>query len=261
MVVPKRVISAVIILCIVLGGCLGKKGLREKGGDPAALYKKGLEHYKKKRYKKALEVFNELKGSFPGVDPYYTWAELKVADCYFFQKEYQEAITHYEEFKKFHPFHEDIPYVIFQMGLSYFDQILSVDRDQTSTRKALSNFEFLMANYPPSVLTKKAREKAEICRERLAAKELYVAKFHYKRKKYRGAKARLEAAVKLYPEVEVLDEVLFYLGECCLKLGEWDTARRAFTDLVQSYPNSKFSDKAREALSKIPEEEVEATGS
>ncbi|NIR13447.1 MAG: outer membrane protein assembly factor BamD, partial [Desulfobacterales bacterium] len=86
------------------------------------------------------------------------------------------------------------------IGLSYFNQMLSVDRDQTSTRKALSNFEFLMANYPPSVLTEKAREKAEICRERLAAKELYVAKFHYKRKKYRGAKARLEAAVKLYPE-------------------------------------------------------------
>ncbi|NIR13446.1 MAG: outer membrane protein assembly factor BamD, partial [Desulfobacterales bacterium] len=56
------------------------------------LYKKGMEHYKKKRYKKALEVFNEVKGSFPGVDPYYTRAELKVADCYFFQKEYQEAI-------------------------------------------------------------------------------------------------------------------------------------------------------------------------
>jgi outer membrane protein assembly factor BamD len=261
MVVPKRVMAAVIILCILLGGCSGKKGLGEKGSDPAALYEKGLEHYKKKRYKKALEVFNEVKGSFPGVDPYYTWAELKVADCHFFGKEYQEAITHYQEFKKFHPFHGDIPYVIFQIGLSYFNQMLSVDRDQTFTRKALSNFEFLMANYPPSVLTEKAREKATICRERLAAKELYIAKFHYKRKKYRGAKARLEAAVKLYPEVEVLDEVLFYLGECCLKLGEWDAARSAFADLVQSYPESEFSDKAREALSKIREEGVEATES
>jgi len=261
MLASKKVMSAIIILSVLLGGCSGKKrGVWEKEITPAALYEKGLALYKKRRYGKALEVFNELKGSFPGVDPYYTWAELKVADCYFFKKEYPDAIGHYEEFKKFHPFHEDIPYVIFQIGLSYFNQILSIDRDQSATRKALSNFEFLMANYPPSIFTEKAREKAKICREKLAAKELYVAKFHYKRKKYQGATARLELVVKLYPEVDVLDEVLFYLGKSYLKLGERGAARRVFRDLVQNYPDSTFSDEAKEDLSKILEEVLEETG-
>jgi outer membrane protein assembly factor BamD len=251
----KMLISFAIILSLLLGSCLGKKrGLKEKEITPAALYSKGLALYKKKRYKRALEVFNELKGSFPGEDPYYSWAELKIADCYFFQEEYPEAISQYEEFKKFHPFHEDIPYVIFQIGLSHFNQMLSIDRDQSPTGKALSNFEFLIANYPPSVLTEKARQKVEICRERLAAKELYVAKFHHKREKYQGAKTRLEAMVKLYPEVDILDEALFYLGKSYLELGEMGAARRVFRDLVQGYPNSKFADKAKEALSKIPEE-------
>jgi outer membrane protein assembly factor BamD len=165
MLASKSVISAIIILSILLGSCLGKKkGLREGETDPAVLYEKGLALYKRKRYGKAQKVFSEVKGNFPGVDPYYTWAELKVADCYFFEKEYAEAIANYEEFKKFHPFHENIPYVIFQIGLAHFKQIQSIDRDQTATRKALSNFEFLIANYPPSVFTEKAREKADICR-------------------------------------------------------------------------------------------------
>ena len=178
----KRIIGIVFILSLLLGGCQWKKrGLEERETAAAALYKKGLALYKKRDYDKALEVFNELKGSFPGEDPYYTWAELKAADCYFFEKEYTEAISHYEEFKKFHPFHGEIPYVIFQIGLSYFKQMQSIDRDQGATRKALSHFELLIANYPPSILTEKAREKVKVCKERLAGKELYVAKFYYKK--------------------------------------------------------------------------------
>jgi outer membrane protein assembly factor BamD len=259
MLSSKKVISVFIILSLLLGGCLGKKrGSRGKETGPSVLYEKGLALYKKKRYGQALETFNELKGSFPGVDPYYTWAELKVADCYFFEKEYQEAITHYEEFKKFHPFHEDIPYVIFQIGLSNFKQIHSIDRDQSPTRKALSNFEFLIANYPPSVFTEKAEEKAKICREKLAKKDLYIAKFHYKRNKYRGARERLEATARLYPGVDIHDEVLFYLGQSYLKLGERSAARRVFTDLVQNHPDSTFSGKAQKELTEMEEQGQES---
>jgi len=258
MIASRKVIIAFIILLSLLSGC-GKKGRWwTKETNPAVLYEKGLELFKKKRYEKALEVFNELKGSFPGVDPYYTWAELKAADCYFFRKEYPEAISHYEEFKKFHPFHEDIPYVIFQIGLSHCKQIRSIDRDQSSTRKALSNFEFLIANYPPSIFTEKAREKAKMCREKLAGKELYIAKYHYKRKKYQGAKARLEAVVKVYPEVTILDETLFYLGKSHLKLGEWEAARSVFTNLVQNHPDSNFLDRGKKALSELAEQGFES---
>ncbi|ODS36792.1 MAG: hypothetical protein A7315_04535 [Candidatus Altiarchaeales archaeon WOR_SM1_79] len=261
MFTSKRIVSTVVVLSLLLGACLWKKKGREEGETAAAaLYKRGLALYNKGIYDRAREVFNELKGSFPGEDPYYAWAELKVADCYFFEKEYAEAISHYEEFKKFHPFHGEIPYVIFQIGLSYCKQMKSIDRDQGATRKALSHFELLIANYPPSILTEKAREKVKVCKERLAGKELYVAKFYYKKKKYLAAKARLKAMVKLYPEVDTLEEALFYLGKSHLKLGEMDLARKVFTDLVGSYPNSKFSDEAKEELKELPEGEFTSTG-
>jgi outer membrane protein assembly factor BamD len=68
----------------------------------------------------------------------------------------------------------------------------------------------------------------------------------------------LETAVKLYPEVDIVDEVLFYLGRSYLKLGERDAASRVFRELVQNHPDSKFSDKARKALSELPGEGSEA---
>lgn len=261
MILSRRLIGAFVIISLLIGGCLWKKrGWGGKGETVAELYKRGLSSYKRKQYSRAMEIFNELKASFPGEDPYYAWAELKVADCHFFKEEYEEAINQYEEFKKFHPFHEDIPYVVFQIGLSYFNQMKSADRDQTSTRKALSNFEFIIANYSPSIFSEKAREKVRICREKLAEKELYIAKYYYKRKKYEGAKSRLQTTVELYPGVEILDEVLAYLGRSYLKLGKNDAARRVFTDLVKSYPDSKFSSEARRRLNELLEEDVVAPG-
>jgi outer membrane protein assembly factor BamD len=255
MPLARRSIGILVIVSLFIGGCWWKKkGWGGRDGTAATLYKMGLSYYKRKQYTGAIEIFNELKASFPGEDPYYAWAELKVADCYFFKEEYEEAINQYEEFKKFHPFHEDIPYVVFQIGLSYFNQMKSPDRDQSATRKAQSNFEFIIANYSPSIFSEKAREKVKICRERLAEQELYIAKYYYKKEKYEGAKSRLQATVKLYPEVEMLDEVLVYLGRSYLKLGDKDMARRVFTELVRDFPDSKYSREARRGLHELMEE-------
>jgi outer membrane protein assembly factor BamD len=255
MILSRKAIGILIIISLLIGGCLWKKkGWGGKGDTAAELYKRGLSSYQRKQYSRAIEIFNELKASFPGEDPYYTWAELKVADSYFHQEEYEEAINQYEEFKKFHPFHEDIPYVMFQIGLCYFNQMKSADRDQTATGKALSNFEFVIANYTPSIFSEKAREKVRICREMLAEKELYIAKYYYKRKKYEGAKSRLQTMVELYPEVEILDEALVYLGRSYRKLGEIDAARKVFTELVRNFPDGKYSREARRNLNELMEE-------
>jgi outer membrane protein assembly factor BamD len=130
----------------------------------------------------------------------------------------------------------------------------SADRDQTATRKALSNFEFVIANYSPSVFSEKAREKVRICKEKLAEKELYIAKYYYKRKRYEGAKSRLQTMVELYPEVEILDEALAYLGRSYRKLGEIDAARKVFTELARNFPDSKYSGEARRNLNELMEE-------
>jgi TolA-binding protein len=48
------------------------------------------------------------------------------------------------------------------------------------------------------------------------------------------------------------------LGKSHLKLEEMDVAARVFTDLVHRYPDSKFSDKAKKALSEMAEQGLES---
>jgi outer membrane protein assembly factor BamD len=244
-------IIPVLIALSFLFGCGGKgKEVKKITGDPEALYKEGLVHFNRRDYADALKKFEELKSSFPDSPPFTLWAELKVGDCRFLQKEYVEAIASYEEFKKIHPGHEEIPYVQFQIGMSYYNQMLAQDRDQNPTKKALSSFEYLVANYPPSLFTEKAKEKISACKKRLAENEFYVANFYYKQGRFEAAASRFEELLQKFPKDPGEDKALYFLGKSYLELEQWQKAEIAFTKVVAEYPKSAYHKEARAILDK-----------
>jgi len=235
----------------LLFGCGGKgKDVKKIEGDPETLYKQGLARFNKRDYPEALKKFEELKSSFPDSPPHTLWAELKVGDCHFLQKEYVEAIAAYEEFKKIHPGHEEIPYVQYQIGMSYYNQMLSLDRDQTPTKKALSSLEYLISNYPPSLFTEKAKEKIGICKKRLADHEFYIGNFYYKKGRFQAAASRFEGLLEKFPKEPEEDKTLYFLGKSYLELDRWEKAELAFRKIVNEYPQGPHYKEARAILDK-----------
>jgi outer membrane protein assembly factor BamD len=237
------------LLFSLLYGCAGKgKDVKTIKGDPEELYKQGLALFNKRDYSGALKIFEQIKSSFPDNPPYTIWAELKVGDCNFFNKDYVEAIAAYEEFKKIRPTHEEITYVHYQIGMAYFHQMRTHDRDQTSTKKALSNFEYLVANYPPNLFSEKATEKIEICKKQLADHEFYIGNFYYKKGKYQAAAFRLEGLQEKFPKRIDEDKALYLLGKSYLELDQWEKSRGAFTRIVNDFPKSSHYKEAKSIL-------------
>ena len=234
----------------LLFGCGTGKDLKKIEGDPEALYRQGLTRFNKRDYHDALKKFEELKSSFPDSPPYTVWAELKVGDCHFLKEEYVEAIAAYEEFKKIHPSHEEIPYVQFQIAMSYFNQMHSLDRDQTPTKKALSSFEYLIASYSPSLFTEKAKEKVAVCKKRLADHEFYIGNFYYKHGRFEAAAPRFEGLLEKFPKVPEEDKTLYLLGKSYIELDQWKKAELAFYKIVTEYPKSPHTQEAKEILDK-----------
>jgi outer membrane protein assembly factor BamD len=239
-----------IFLLIVFSLLLGcsKKGIKTLEGDPELLYKQGLARFNKRDYEEAKKKFELLKASFPDSPPYTIWAELKIGDCDFFRKEYVEAIAAYEEFKKIHPTHEEIPYVHYQIGMAYYNQMLTFDRDQTPTQKALSNFEYLIANYPSSLFTEKAEEKTGICRKRLAEHEFYIGDYYYKKGKFKAASVRFQGLIEKFPKMPEEDKTLFLLGKSYIEIEQWGKATEAFNRIVNEYPRSSYYKEAKAML-------------
>ena len=242
-----RTIAIIVATVFIMVGCAAKKKKSTYGGGPAKLYAKGLARFNGEKHQKALEIFKDVKSYYPE-SPEAVRAEIRTADCHFFLAEYEEAIAIYEEFRQLHPYHEDIPYVLFQIGQAHFKQMTTPDRDQTPVSKALSNFQYLVENYPSSVFTRMAEGKIPLCRRSLAEHEFLVGIFYYKKEKFQGAASRFETFLQEYADVESAPKALFYLGMSYQNLLLHDKADEIFLRLAHNYPDSEYASRAEQKL-------------
>lgn len=256
-----QLMGIALIVALLMIGCAGKKKTQSAPKDPAVLYTQGMVLFNKGAYEKATEIFTRLKDYFPSDELYAPKADIRIADCSFFRKEYPGAITRYLEFKKQHPFHPDIPYVEYQVGLCHYRGVLSKDRDQKATEKALVAFENVAANYPDTIFAQKAREKIIFCRRRLAENELYIARFYLRKRQYAAAAKRSVATLAKYPASGVDDEALYYLAFALHKQERDPEALSPLTRLVGDYPQSSFAKPGEKLLASLKEQGVVAASS
>ena len=112
--------------------------------------------------------------------------------------------------------------------MAYFSQMLTLDRDQTSTMKALANFEYLVANYPPSLFTEKANEKVRACRKQLADHEFYIGDFYYKKGRFQAAASRFEGLLGKFPRCPKRIRLSFYSGKSYFETDQEEKARNLY---------------------------------
>lgn len=213
----KKIISLCIIGLFLLSGCSWFHTRDEKSVEE--LVDEGMNAFESGKYRKAIESFEKLKDWYP-FSKYAILAELKIADSFYNLKEYGEAVFAYEEFENLHPRNEAVPYVIFQTGNCYFEQMDTVDRDQAVVQKALDIYKRLIRQFPDDVYAAKAEKNVRECQKSLAGHELYVGIFYYKSKHYKPALSRFKAVLSNYPDVGIHEQALHYIALCEKSLRE-----------------------------------------
>lgn len=147
-----------------------------KPEDTAQELSAGVQAMKDKEYFDATEFFSKLKDRYP-FSPYTVKAEISLGDAYFLDKKYFDASEAYKEFAALHPGNDEIPYVLYQIGLSNFNLFSSIDRPQSNVTEALEYFYRVEEAYPDTQYAKSAKEYIVKCRRSLADHELYIADF------------------------------------------------------------------------------------
>ncbi|MGE5839544.1 MAG: outer membrane protein assembly factor BamD [Deltaproteobacteria bacterium] len=223
-----RTLLAAILLLFLLSSCsyidkfLGRD--IEDDADAGELMSQGIDNLNAGRYKDAVDAFQKIKDRFP-YSKHAVSAELKMADALFLQEEYELAYTTYDEFEKLHPKHKDIPYVIYQKGMSNFNQVKSKDREQAHTLKAKEEFERLIKRYPRDEYAYKAKKNLRECLIYLAEYELYVANFYFKQERYRAALGRYTYILNNYPDMGQYQDAMEGIARCREKLAQEGTAK------------------------------------
>jgi outer membrane protein assembly factor BamD len=206
-------LSAIIIAAVLISsGCAWFSSDRPE--KPASeLVQEGIEAYDRGNYNAALKAFEQLKNWYP-FSQYAILAELKIADAHYHLQQYPEAIVAYEEFERLHPRNEAVPYVVYQIGRCYFEQLDTIDRDQTSARKALDAFQRLIRQYPNDTYALKAGTHIVKCYQSLAGHEFYVGRFYFRQSNYQAALHRFLAVINQYPDVGYHYDALSYIAKC-----------------------------------------------
>jgi outer membrane protein assembly factor BamD len=254
---PQKSMWLLLVLILALG-CAGRTKVKPPQTDEE-FYKKAMAFYSEGDYWQAKPVFTEIRDKFP-LSRYAVLSELRLADIHYFDTEYVEAIHFYEEFKRLHPSHPDVPYAIYQLGMCYFQQKTSIDRDQTPVEKASRHFEYMITHYPESPFTGKAMGKYTICRQMMFEHDFSIAHFYYRTKEYWAAKQRFLKMIPAYPNIREKDNVLFYLAKTYQYLNEEDEAKTTLERLRNDYPESAYMDKVERLLDSSPAGEEEKNG-
>ena len=207
----RRILVLGLISLLLVSGCAWFETNEEKTAQELA--SDGMDQFNSEDYRESIESFEKLKDWYP-FSKFAILAELKIADAYYNIKEYEEAVASYEEFESLHPRNEAIPYVIFQIGLCYFEQIDTIDRDQTPAKKALNTFNRLKQQFPGDSYTIKGEEHIKECLKSLAGHELYVGLFYFKNKHYKAALSRFKSVLTKYSDVGVHQMALQHIATC-----------------------------------------------
>jgi len=213
-------------------------------------YKEGVDALEGGDVLFAAKKFNEAEILFPQSD----WAPnaaLMAAYSYYIQDYYADAISELNRFKKVYPYHESIDYVDYLIAISYYEQIVDEKKDLQSIVKSKKYFKLVLNNYPNTDYAKDAKFKIDYINDILAAKEMYVGRYYFQKKKWIPAINRFRTIVDNYETTIYTEEALYRLVEVYYTLGLKTEAEKYAILLGYNYQSSKWYEKSYSLFDKM----------
>ncbi|MCD6268528.1 MAG: tetratricopeptide repeat protein, partial [Deltaproteobacteria bacterium] len=135
-----------IAVVLFVASCASNNRVAE---NPKTLFQKAEQKYQSGSYGKSNDLFQTLQNEFPDTE-YAKLALLRTADISYRRNELEDAARTYNDFINFNEDHEKAPYAFYQVGMTYYVTLKTIDRDLEALRQALETFQEALARYPDS---------------------------------------------------------------------------------------------------------------
>jgi outer membrane protein assembly factor BamD len=226
------------MLVLAVAGCSSNDDEQDYVERPVdELYNEALDQLKGNNPRQAAQDFEEVERQHP-YSQWATRAQIMAAYAFYQADAYDDAVAAARRFIDLHPGHQDVPYAYYLIGVSYYEQISDVGRDQKNTELALEAFEELIRRFPDSDYARDAGLKADLARDHLAGKEMNIGRYYLRRGKYVAAINRFQSVIDRYQSTTHVPEALHRLTEAYMSLGVADEARRTAAVLGYNFPSS-----------------------
>ena len=264
-----RTLLILIISVSLVSGCANRKNrdrdlsLNQQVED---LYDRAKRAMDNGNYFIALDYYRLLEANFP----YGRITEQTKLDIiYALDKtnQVEEAIDAADNFIELYPTHANVDYAYYMKGVASFEKksgridafIRGTDhrvRDPKPLRDAEAAFLELIQRFPDSDYADDARQRIIFLRNRLAERELEVAKFYYENRTYVAAVNRCKHVIYQYETSPAIEGALLLMEQSYREMGLTDLAASTRDVLILNFPqyanqNARTSGQKRGFLSRI----------
>ena len=206
----KFVYFIIFILCF---SCSKKtdqiSDLKEKNLETQMIevYNQGMKELERGDVIYAGKKFSEAELLFPQS----IWAPRAVlmsAYGYFSQGYYGNAINDIERFLIKYKNHPQTDYAYYLLALCHYDQIVDEKKDLNQIILSKKYFQKVINDYPNTDYARDSKYKLEYITEVMASKEMYLARYYFKREKWIPAIKRFQKVLNDYETTIYVEDAL-----------------------------------------------------
>ena len=245
-------LALAIGLAAMLGACSVFNGDDEEDTSledmpPGEIYALGESQLADGDARQAAETFNEIERLYP-FSQLAKRAIVMSAFASYQSQDYASARASARRYLDLYPADEDAAYAQHLIAMTYYDNIVDVGRDQSTTERALRELREVVNRYPETDFARDAELKIDLTLDHLAGKEMSVGRYYLKRHHYAAAINRFQTVVDRYPGTSQAPEALHRMVEANLALGLENEAVAAAAVLGHNYPGSDWYARSYELL-------------
>ncbi|HRD84890.1 MAG TPA: outer membrane protein assembly factor BamD [Rubrivivax sp.] len=251
-----RALAALTLALFAVGGCGSDPKDDLTGRTAEKLYAEAKEDMDSGSYSRAIKSLERVEGLGAGT-LLSQQAQLDLAYLYWKTQERAQGLATLERFIKFNPSSPALDYALYLRGLMNFNEDLGLlgrlarqdvsERDQRASRDAYQSFKQLVEQFPSSRYADDARVRMAFIVNTLAAYEVHVARYYYRRGAYVAAANRAQQAVTEFQQSPAVEEALHLMVLSYDKLDLVPLRDAAARVLANNFPASRYLDaKAQE---------------
>jgi outer membrane protein assembly factor BamD len=246
---PWALMSSAWLAAWLVSGCGTTAKDETSNWSVEQLYSEAKQDADNGGYERAGKLYERLEGRAAGT-LLAQQAQIERAYVLYRTGEKAQALAVLERFIKLHPTSPAVDYALYLQGLVNFNDNLGIlgniarqdlaERDQQASRDSYQSFKQLVDQYPQSRYAEDAQVRMNYIVNSLAAYEVHVARYYFRRGAFVAAANRAQQTVQEFQQSPSTEEALFILARSYDRLGLTQLRDDADRVLRKNFPNSVF---------------------
>ena len=258
MFLNRRIVSlfAGLVCVVLMGSCKSKFEKIRASNNIAMKYQEAVKFYEKKKYTKAITLFDDLMTKYRG--------QAEAEDLYYYTaytsyrlRDYTSARYSFKNFATTYPNSPRAEECRFMSAYCFYLDSPRSNLDQENTRKAIDELQLFINLYPDGEKATEASELIQKLRDKLETKAYANAKLYFDMGQpddYRAAVIAFESMLRDYPDTKYAEEAEFLILKSQYLFAansmpyrqeaRYNEAIDYYASFIETYPESKYRNEA-----------------